>query len=150
MNSARKAGPVQQKNTEETVMKKLAAIALGLAAVAATATGCNSNKQAAGNKPPLRPQVTDISPTPPATYVAPQPVQPVQPVTAIAPVAPEPAAAPAAAHAAGGSYTVQKGDTLYKIAREHYGDGKQWQRIAAANPGLSPNTIKVGQKLIIP
>ena len=35
------------------------------------------------------------------------------------------------------SYTVQKGDTLYKIAKTHYGDGKQWNRIVAANPGVS-------------
>lgn len=51
---------------------------------------------------------------------------------------------------AGGSYTVKKGDTLYKLAREHYGDGKQWQRIASANPGLTPQSLRVGQTLIIP
>jgi 5'-nucleotidase/UDP-sugar diphosphatase len=55
-----------------------------------------------------------------------------------------------AASANGSSYTVKKGDTLYKLAREHYGDGKQWQRIASANPGLSPQSLRVGQTLIIP
>ena len=50
----------------------------------------------------------------------------------------------------GGTYTVKKGDTLYRIAKEHYGSGKQWQKIAAANPGASPQTLRVGQKLVIP
>ena len=50
----------------------------------------------------------------------------------------------------GGSYTVKKGDTLYRIAKEHYGDGKQWQRIASANPGVTPQSLKVGQTLVLP
>jgi nucleoid-associated protein YgaU len=50
----------------------------------------------------------------------------------------------------GGSYTVKKGDTLYSIARSRYGDGKQWQKIASANPGLRPETLKVGQTITIP
>src|SRR5262249_34491644 len=49
-----------------------------------------------------------------------------------------------------GSYTVKKGDTLYGIARQRYGDGKQWTKIAAANPGLKPNTLKVGQTIQLP
>jgi 5'-nucleotidase len=129
---------------------KLAAAILTATAAAALAGGCGSNnKQTAAAKPPLRPAVTDISPTPPPTYIAPaQPVTQVAPVVAAAPI--EPISAPAAAAAAGGTYTVQKGDTLYKIARERYGDGKQWQRIAAANPGLSPTSLKVGQKIVVP
>ena len=51
---------------------------------------------------------------------------------------------------AGGSYTVKKGDTLYGIARQRYGDGKQWTRIAEANPGLRPETLKVGQTIAVP
>jgi 5'-nucleotidase len=121
----------------------------GMMALAAMAGGCESSNKQASNRAPLRPAVVDISPTPPV-YTA--PVQPIQPVTAVQPVEP---AAPAAfnstpALAGGGSYTVKKGDTLYKIAREHYGDGKQWQKIASANPGLSPSSLKVGQKIAIP
>ena len=117
-----------------------------VALAAAVAGGCasNNNKQAA-NKPPLQPLVTDIAPTPPApVYIA--PAQPVQPVAIAAP-------APAAVETAGAttaSYTVKRGDTLYKIARERYGDGKAWNKIAAANPGLSPSTLKVGQKIVLP
>ena len=50
----------------------------------------------------------------------------------------------------GGPYTVKKGDTLYSIARSRYGDGKQWQKIASANPGLRPETLKVGQTITVP
>jgi nucleoid-associated protein YgaU len=50
----------------------------------------------------------------------------------------------------GGSYVVRKGDTLYGIARTHYGDGKKWQQIASANPGLSPSSLKVGQTITLP
>jgi 5'-nucleotidase / UDP-sugar diphosphatase len=132
-------------------MKKFAATMLTLAALASGCESSTAKKPATASRAPLKPSVTDISPTPPAGYAAPiQPIQPVQPV-AIAPVAatPEPAAA-AIAPAAGSTYTVQKGDTLYKIARDRYGDGKQWQKIASANPGLSPSTLKVGQKIAIP
>ena len=48
------------------------------------------------------------------------------------------------------SYTVKQGDTLFHIAREQYGDGKKWKQIAAANPGVTPATLKVGQKLLMP
>ena len=52
--------------------------------------------------------------------------------------------------AAGQRYTVKSGDTLYHIAKVQYGDGKQWQRIAGANPGISPTSLKVGQVLVMP
>jgi 5'-nucleotidase len=52
--------------------------------------------------------------------------------------------------ASSGSYTVKKGDTLYGIARNKYGDGKQWTRIASANPGLRPESLKAGQTIVVP
>lgn len=48
------------------------------------------------------------------------------------------------------TYVVKKGDTLFRIAKEHYGSGGQWRRITEANPGLSPATLKAGQKLVMP
>ena len=48
------------------------------------------------------------------------------------------------------SYKVKKGDTLYHIARAEYGDGKKWNLIASANPGLSPQTLRAGQTIVIP
>jgi nucleoid-associated protein YgaU len=127
-------------------MKTYASFA-ALALVAAV-TGCQSSSKSASTKAPLNPAVTDISPTPPTSSYSP-PIQPVQPVVAAQPVDSTPAQASFAAPA-GGKYTVQKGDTLFKIAREHYGDGKQWNRIVAANPGLSPQNLKAGQKIVVP
>ena len=53
---------------------------------------------------------------------------------------------------AGQSYTVKSGDTLRKIAKEHYGDERKWHAIRDANPELAanPDQIKVGQKITIP
>lgn len=48
------------------------------------------------------------------------------------------------------SYTIKKGDTLYGIAVAHYGDGKQWTRIADANPGINPSKLMVGKSIVIP
>ena len=52
--------------------------------------------------------------------------------------------------AAGGGYTVVRGDTLSGIARRYYGNPSAWKRIAAANPGIDPNNLKVGQVLLLP
>lgn len=46
-------------------------------------------------------------------------------------------------------YTVQKGDTLWKIAKLWYGSGLKWKLIANAN-GIKGSVIRVGQKLVIP
>ena len=124
---------------------------LGVMALAVVSGGCQSSKPAtAAARPPLKPSVVDISPTPPVLAA---PIQPIQPVTTVVAADPAPAGftgAPGKSSASGGTYTVQKGDTLYKIARERYGDGKQWQKIASANPGLTPSALKVGQKITIP
>jgi LysM repeat protein len=64
-----------------------------------------------------------------------------------------PGAAPAAPTVAvpggvpGGTYTVQRGDTLTGIAARY---GTSVQAILAANPGIAPNTIYVGQQLRMP
>ena len=123
------------------------AVAL-LCATMAVAGGCSGKK----NDPmAMNPGVTDISAVPPATPLvmdAPAPVA--QPIVSDAPTQAPAAAEPLAAGSAGGKYTVQKGDTLWNIAATNYGDGKQWQRIASANPGLSPTTLKVGQTITLP
>lgn len=51
------------------------------------------------------------------------------------------------------TYTVVKGDSLWKIAKTAYGDGNQWRKIYDANKdvvGKNPNLIYPGQKLVIP
>jgi nucleoid-associated protein YgaU len=49
-------------------------------------------------------------------------------------------------------YTVQRGDTLSKIAQAHYGDANQYPRIFEANRPLlrDPDEIYPGQTLRIP
>jgi len=56
------------------------------------------------------------------------------------------------AAAAGGSYTIKKGDTLRKIAKAVYGDESAWSRIFRANRGdlSSPDDLKVGQVIHLP
>jgi nucleoid-associated protein YgaU len=58
--------------------------------------------------------------------------------------------APAAPTAGTTQYTIKSGDTLEGIARAQMGDGQKWQLIAAANPGLDPKALKIGQKITIP
>ena len=49
-------------------------------------------------------------------------------------------------------YEVQSGDTLWKIAKQYYGDGNLYTEIFKANQDVltDPDKIKVGQKLRIP
>jgi 5'-nucleotidase/UDP-sugar diphosphatase len=119
-------------------------LALGLAAALFVAAGCQqpTTKPAAAHSGAM-----DVSPTVTST-----PTYAPAPGPAVLP--PEPTAAAAVAPSGPGastaSYTVKKGDTLFHIAKDKYGDGKQWTKIASANPGLSPATLKVGQTLVIP
>ena len=50
------------------------------------------------------------------------------------------------------SYTVAKGDTLSKIAKEHYGKASKWPKIFEANRDQldDPDRIQPGQVLKIP
>ncbi len=47
-------------------------------------------------------------------------------------------------------HTVQRGDSLYKIAKEIYGDANMWPLIALANGIETPDLIKSGQQLTLP
>ena len=49
-------------------------------------------------------------------------------------------------------YTVEKGDSLSKIAKEVYGDYKKWEELFAANKEVieNPDLIYPGQKIRIP
>lgn len=51
------------------------------------------------------------------------------------------------------TYTVVKGDCLWKIAQKFYGNGSQYTKIYEANKGTiggNPNLIYPGQVLTIP
>jgi LysM repeat protein len=72
------------------------------------------------------------------------------PISTNPPVMPPPAAAPTAVEtpaATGSDYTVAKGDSLAKIAKKN---GVTLKALEAANPGVVPTKLKVGQKLTLP
>lgn len=55
--------------------------------------------------------------------------------------------------AGGTTYTVQKGDNLWNIAKKFYGNGAQYTKIYAANRsviGSNPSLIYQGQTFVIP
>jgi len=49
-------------------------------------------------------------------------------------------------------HEVKKGDSLWKIAEQYYGDGSLYMKIFEANRGIlkNPDAIQIGQKLQIP
>jgi len=100
-------------------------------------------------EPPMAEGSMEMAP-PPAPAPMPTPVIRSTPApTPLPPTVvsePGPAPAPEATR----FHTVQNGDTLWKIATKVYGSGQRWRDIAAANPGLDTNKMKVGQTLVIP
>jgi nucleoid-associated protein YgaU len=47
-------------------------------------------------------------------------------------------------------YVVEKGDTLWAIAKQFLGSGNRWRELVAANPGLEPEKLSIGREIIIP
>jgi nucleoid-associated protein YgaU len=135
-----------------------ASIPLLAIALFAVAGGCKNNNNGAGNMSARGSALDVSSPAPMTAAPAPQAYTPspaptpvaVQPVVYDSAPAPQAAATPAVANTSAGSYTVRHGDTLYSIAKSHYGSGKEYTRIVSANPGLSPEKLRAGQKIVIP
>ncbi|HUA39223.1 MAG TPA: LysM peptidoglycan-binding domain-containing protein [Candidatus Sulfopaludibacter sp.] len=99
--------------------------------------GCKREQTEAENQPTIDTNETAMMNTNPPPVEASNP--PVQPPPAVTPaVAPE---------TAGTEYVVVKGDSLWKIAKKN---GVTVKAIEAANPGIDPGKLKVGQKLSIP
>ncbi len=109
-----------------------------------TAIGCQrrAKPELAAVPPPVEPvQVQDY----------PYQSQDVQ-FESVAPVgqAPQPMVTPIAPPPAQATYTIQKNDSLWKIAERHYGSGQRWTDIVAANPGLEPKKLPVGKTIVLP
>ena len=47
-------------------------------------------------------------------------------------------------------HVVVQGDTLYGIAVEHYGSAKFVGAIEAANPGIDPGALRIGDRIVLP
>ena len=47
-------------------------------------------------------------------------------------------------------YTLARGDNLWDIAEQFYGDGAAWKKTSEANPGLRPRALPVGREITIP
>lgn len=50
------------------------------------------------------------------------------------------------------TYTVEKGDTLSKIAKQHYGDAAKWKALFEANRDVikNPDLIQIGWVIKLP
>lgn len=55
-----------------------------------------------------------------------------------------------APNAATSAYVVQRGDSLFTIARRVYGDGNRYLELCKANGLTDCNNLKIGQTLIVP
>jgi 5'-nucleotidase / UDP-sugar diphosphatase len=87
----------------------------------------------------------------PELAAVPPPVEPVEVQEYQAePVQFEPVAVPMAAPVVQATYTIQKNDSLWKIAERHYGNGQRWPDIVAANPGLVPEKLPIGKTIVLP
>jgi len=128
------------------------------------AAGCgDAMPPAQSNANTIHSDVTNVRPIEPAAPAAYQP--PVYENTGAIPTAPQAVTSeasatnvtpmmsttPAFSSTTGEkSHTVRKGETLFSIAKATYGSGKDWKKIEAANPGVTPSKLKVGQVLAMP
>ncbi|MDF3057195.1 MAG: peptidoglycan-binding protein [Rariglobus sp.] len=109
----------------------------------------------AGNAEPLAPLAIDVSDSPISAAPEPEPAPadvpalPTPAATRPVPVVPTPPPA-----VAGRRYVVQRGDSLFAIAKKHYGtaNNARVQSILNANRGVLPNSgaLQPGMTLIIP
>ncbi len=142
-----------------------------------TTTETDADENASSSLPPFEPTSNVFAPPPPVTTFAPPPeVTPVEPPPTISttppvetsapPVVTTPPVVPPIPSAvtppvptavtppsefypptANREHTVEKGDNFYTLAKKY---GVSMKAISAANPGVDPRRLKIGNKLVIP
>ena len=141
------AGDSQAVSGEESPpgmsdLQKTAQANSATATAAAAAEAVDAEGVTPTESPPTEP--------PPAATIVPTSVEPTSEVVpTVAPTEPAPAATtePSAGTGEETTYVVQRGDTLFSIARRY---GTTVQAVAARNGIANPSLISVGQTLIIP
>jgi len=78
-----------------------------------------------------------------AAPAAADPAPPAKPAAQTAAPAPAAAAAPSA-------YTIKRGDNFWNIAKQVYGKGSEWKKLAAANPRMIVEKLPIGSEMTIP
>ena len=119
-------------------MKRILACSMVLGLALGLLSGCEAFKKKNTDESESKMAIQEVKPESDTKAGAVQPAE-------------EPA--PEAAPAGGRTHVVQKGDTLYNLARKYYNnDQTQWRRIWQANQAQvpDPNVLKVGQQLVIP
>jgi nucleoid-associated protein YgaU len=86
---------------------------------------------------------------PAATSAVATPTQPVAPSATVSPV--QPNVVPPAPVPTQHTVSVQRGDSLWKLAQENLGSGNRWPELVAVNPGIvDPNRIRAGTSIHLP
>lgn len=121
----------------------------GPAAAAPSATGAESDADLAPSPEP------DPEPAPAVAASSPAVARPSAATAAVAPVRPPANLPPAVSTpaASGRVHTVQKGDSLFSISRQYYGNGGRVNDIVAANRGVLSDRnspLKIGMSLKLP
>jgi LysM repeat protein len=126
----------QSKRRSRMKLGVLCVLVVGVAGLTAMLIqGCKREQVESGNPPPVDTNTVVMDTNTPSMEASNPPV--VAPV-----VVPPPVYA-----VAGTEYVVVKGDSFAKIAKKN---GVSVKAIQAANPGIEPTKLKVGQKLLIP
>ena len=133
--------------TTPTVTHVSTAAASDTATTASTPSGPSPTNAVAAAETPAD---TNAAPASPPRAVAVDTNSP--DVNAAPPTPTTPGATNAAPSGPARSYTVVKGDSIWKIAKKMYpGDTKNGEdKILSANPGLNPKRLKIGQVLVVP
>ncbi|MEM8737326.1 MAG: LysM peptidoglycan-binding domain-containing protein [Planctomycetota bacterium] len=119
------------------------------------AVGCEQvnrvYKQDTGELAPVPgPPTASVAVDPAPAESADRGVEFVEPLPAGEVLTPLPDDAVLAPAAAPRTYEVQSGDSYWKIAKKIYNDPSRAKDIAAANPGLDPKKLRIGDEIVLP